>query len=161
VLLLEEVTVDVDGRRVLDRVSLVLPRGTHGVVVVDDGLAGQLLLELVAGSRAPNDGRVRVDGLDPATAPGLEGRIGAATVDESGPLRTLALDRGADVWLLDATTCPSPVLEPWLELLDRPGAPSNPTVLVVVGAVPIPAGDPPRRLLRLRGGRLVEMSCSP
>jgi hypothetical protein len=159
VLLLEDVVADVEGRRVLDRASLVVPRGVCAVVVTDDDQAGRLLMDLLAGGRPPVAGRVRVDGLDPATAPGLEGRIGTATVhEEAGTLLQLTLDRGVDVWLLDATTGPSTRLEPWLELLDRPGAPSNPTVLVVAGAVPIRAGD---RLLHLRGGRLDETSRSP
>jgi energy-coupling factor transporter ATP-binding protein EcfA2 len=159
VLLLEDVVVDVDGRRVLDRVSLVVPRGTHAVVVTDDELGGQLVLQLLAGVRTPTAGRVRVDGLDPATTTGLEGRIGSATVGgEAHALLQLTLDRGVDVWLLDATGCSAPDLGPWLGLLRRPGAARNPTVLIVARDTAIPEGD---RLLQLRGGRPVGASCVP
>lgn len=155
-LLLEDVVVQVEARRLLDRASLVVPRGACVTIVTDDVPAGRVVLELLSGKRRPTTGRVRVDGHDPAANPALEGRIRAASIrDGAGAIRQFAIDRGVDVWLLDATSASAMDLEPVLHLLQRAGALGNPTVVVLVDPTEVPETG---RVLHLRHGRLVQAS---
>jgi hypothetical protein len=64
-LLLEGVTAEADGRRVLDGLDLAVRRGERFGVVSDDHAALHTLVALLVGERTPTAGRVRVDGLDP------------------------------------------------------------------------------------------------
>ena len=114
-LLLEKLIAEVDGRRLLDGIDLVVRRGEFLAAVTDDAPRRRILIELLVGRRRPDGGRVRVDGLDPAR----DGRLLAhRIVTISGPRPTtggndhdslrvpLRLDgspRG-DVWLLDEPT---------------------------------------------------------
>ncbi len=106
-LLLEEVIAEAGTRRVLDGLDLAVPRGDCFGVVGSDLDALRTLVELLAGRRTPDAGRVRIDGLDPvADAEVLVGRVvvdaGASTVRPSDAGR-------ADVWLvLDERTHAEP-----------------------------------------------------
>ena len=155
-LLVEDVVVQIEARRLLDRASLVVPRGAWVAVVTDDVPAGRVLLELLAGERRPSAGRIRVDGHDPAANPALEGRIRVASVrDGAGEIRQFAIDRGVDVWLLDAISASAGELEPVLHLLQRAGAAGNPTVVVLVDPTGVPETG---RVLHLRHGGLAPAS---
>jgi ABC-type transporter Mla maintaining outer membrane lipid asymmetry ATPase subunit MlaF len=76
VLLLEDVTVDIGGQRLLDRVRLAVRRGERFGVVAPTPGEQATILSLLAGRRAPTAGRVRIDGLDPVDdAELLTGRV--------------------------------------------------------------------------------------
>jgi energy-coupling factor transporter ATP-binding protein EcfA2 len=80
VLLLEDVTAEAAGRRVLDGFDLAVRRGERFGVVCDDDTGLRTLVELLAGHRSPLHGRVRVDGLDPVRDDALlTGRIAVLT----------------------------------------------------------------------------------
>jgi len=103
VLLLEDVTVEVGDRRILDRVRLAVRRGERFGVVAPTTGEQATILSLLAGRRAPTAGRVRIDGLDPVgDAELLTGRVAE---DPQGPVT-------ADV-LLVTTPTTSMAAWPW------------------------------------------------
>lgn len=127
-LLLEDVTVEVGDRRILDRVRLAVRRGERfGVVAATPGEQATIL-SLLAGRRAPTAGRVRIDGLDPVgDAEVLTGRVAE---DPQGPVT-------ADV-LLVTTPTTSMVAWPWARRtadgaadVDAASEAPEPTVLMV------------------------------
>jgi ABC-type glutathione transport system ATPase component len=91
VLLLEGVTAEADGRRVLDGLDLAVRRGERFGVVGDDHAALQTLIALLAGERTPTTGRVRVDGLDPVRDAELLAERLVVEVDAWPPGSTLVL----------------------------------------------------------------------
>lgn len=120
-LLLEDVVAEVAGRRVLDGAQLAVRRGERFAVLAAGPAERRLLIELLAGIRRPDLGRVRVDGLDPvADASELLGRI--ATQQPAG------LD--AAVLLLDVPCLADAAALDHLEVADA-GAGAGPTVLLL------------------------------
>lgn len=123
-LLLEDVTVEVGDRRLLDRVRLAVRRGERFGVVASSSGEQAAILSLLAGRREPTAGRVRIDGLDPVEdAELLTGRVAE---DPQGA-------GSADVLLL-TTPGPSLAAWPWARAAggrDAVPAAPHPTVLLV------------------------------
>jgi len=65
VLRLEDLVLEVDGRTVLDRISVRLRAGEILAIAGVDGNGQRELAEILAGARAPTRGRVLVDGTPP------------------------------------------------------------------------------------------------
>jgi len=61
-LLLEEVTLVRDGRTILDRISLAIPRGAHHLLLGPSGSGKTTLLNIIAGLLTPTAGRAQVAG---------------------------------------------------------------------------------------------------
>lgn len=62
ILTLESVSVDLGGRRVVDRVDLALPPGSVTVLVGPNGAGKSSLLGIAGGDRRPSGGQVTLDG---------------------------------------------------------------------------------------------------
>ena len=69
---IHDVTKSYDGTVVLDHVSLDIPRGGITTLVGANGAGKSTLLSIMSRLLAPDSGRVEVDGLDVATAPGAD-----------------------------------------------------------------------------------------
>jgi thiamine transport system ATP-binding protein len=65
----EDLTVSLEGRRVLEGIDLALARGTTTSVLGPSGGGKTTLLRAVAGLVAPDRGRVRLDGVDVTALP--------------------------------------------------------------------------------------------
>src|SRR5262245_55245639 len=82
-LVADDLTVDVDGRNVLDDVSFALRQGTLLGVVGPSGSGKSTLLQAVTGIRRPRYGRLLYDGRDLyANYAELRGRIGMVPSDD-------------------------------------------------------------------------------
>ncbi|PTY38477.1 hemin ABC transporter ATP-binding protein [Saccharospirillum sp. MSK14-1] len=62
---LEQVSLDIDGRRLLDNVSLDCPAGSVTALIGPNGAGKSTLLSLMAGDRVPSAGRVLLDDVEP------------------------------------------------------------------------------------------------
>lgn len=68
VLRLEEVSLALGGRPVLERLSLAIPAGAHHLLLGPSGSGKTTLLNLVAGLLTPDSGRIEVAGEEMASA---------------------------------------------------------------------------------------------
>lgn len=139
------------GREVRD-VELVVPRGQRRGLIVADAALRRTIIDLLAGRLAPEEGRVRVDGMDPiadaellaarlwapqapliATSPVTsEDRDDLSDLGSVAHLAHLAVDARADVWLLDepAAGLPPHRAAALLRVLVDLHAAHRPTVLI-------------------------------
>jgi ABC-type dipeptide/oligopeptide/nickel transport system ATPase subunit len=134
VLLLEDVTVETGGRRVLDHVDLAVRRGERFGVVAADPAARAAIVGLLAGHTAPTAGRVRVDGLDPSrSGPERASRVRLLRLHRRDviPIGRDGSEPAVDVWLLDVHHDAVEAVPELLADLARLPAPHPPTVLLV------------------------------
>jgi ABC-type methionine transport system ATPase subunit len=144
VLLLEDVVATAAGRRVLDGAQLAVRRGEHMGVLAVGPAERQVLIDLLSGARAPDAGRVRVDGLDPVReASALRGRI---STDARADAAVLLLDVGSGT---DAAE-----LDRLAGLIG--GRQHGPTVLLLTPS-PVVARRFCSRCAVLSGGRLLDL----
>jgi thiamine transport system ATP-binding protein len=81
---LESVSVEIDGRRLLDRVSMNAQDGERIVLLGPSGSGKSTLLRVIAGLRSPTGGRVLLDGRDATHVP--THRRGVGLVFQDGAL---------------------------------------------------------------------------
>lgn len=65
---LDNVTVSIEGKKLLDAVSLKAYPGEVLGLIGPNGAGKSTLLSVLSGDRLPDSGEVNVGGLDPATA---------------------------------------------------------------------------------------------
>lgn len=73
---INSVCIDIDGRRILDDVSLTVDSGSTVAVVGPSGAGKSTLLRVVAGITAPTAGSVSIDGIDVTHVPPHRRHIG-------------------------------------------------------------------------------------
>jgi iron complex transport system ATP-binding protein len=66
---IDQLTIDLAGRRVLDGVSLDLPKGQVTVILGPNGAGKSTLLRAMAGLLPPNSGTITLDGAPLAALP--------------------------------------------------------------------------------------------
>lgn len=100
-LLLEDVVAEAAGHRILDGAHLAVRRGERYAVLAAGPAERRVLVELLTGNRAPQRGRVRVDGLDPVRdAEELAGRVATEPdADAEVLLLELVASDGSDAGL--------------------------------------------------------------
>lgn len=77
-----EISVEIDGAIILDRVSLDVPTATTIAVVGPSGAGKSTLLRVIAGIIRPNTGSVTIDGIDVTSLPAHRRRVGMVFQDD-------------------------------------------------------------------------------